>query len=158
MKTNRKLIAAIALGTLMALSPASPAQEKQDAPKPAAPAAPAIPATPAPAPAARPRPDRTKQLAAMLNLTEEQQTKVKPVMEEEAKKTQELRDQKDLSPEDRRAKYTEIRNGTTAKLKPILTTEQWDKWEKLRTGGRPAQPGAPAIPAPAPTPPPAPAK
>lgn len=78
------------------------------------------------------RPDtqaRLNQMAEQLNLTAEQKEKVKPIMEAEREKMQGLRD---LAPEQRREKMQEIRKDQEAKLKPILTPEQFEKWKKLR--------------------------
>ncbi|HEY9174799.1 MAG TPA: Spy/CpxP family protein refolding chaperone [Verrucomicrobiae bacterium] len=78
------------------------------------------------------RPDtqaRLNQMAEQLNLTSEQKEKVKPIMEAEREKMQGLRD---LAPEQRREKMQEIRKDQEAKLKPILTPEQFEKWKKIR--------------------------
>jgi len=47
----------------------------------------------------------------------------------------ELRDNKDLSRQDRVAKLKEIREGVDTKVKAILTPEQLEKWNKLRSEG-----------------------
>ena len=54
---------------------------------------------------------------------------------EQAGKLRELRDEKDLSRQDRLAKLKELRQGLDAKVKPILTPEQLEKWNKLRSEG-----------------------
>jgi periplasmic protein CpxP/Spy len=74
--------------------------------------------------------DRTDAMAQRLGLTDEQKQKVRPIMEEEMKKLNDMRTQTDLKPEERRAKYMALREETNAKLKPILTPEQWDKHTK----------------------------
>jgi hypothetical protein len=56
------------------------------------------------------------------------------------------------------AKVKEIRESTSAKVKPILNDEQWQKWERMRNPAanrRPATPGAPAAPGAPPAPAPA---
>src|SRR5437879_475836 len=86
-------MSATVLGSLIALQPVGQAQEKKDE-KPAAPAAPAALASPAApafpaAPANRPEmraariEQRLKGMDRMLTLTEEQKTKIKPILEEE---------------------------------------------------------------------------
>jgi Spy/CpxP family protein refolding chaperone len=119
-----------------------------------APRAPGTPATPlppsmGPGGAARPMPmmrDRTDMLARVLNLTDEQKEKVRPILEEEQKK------------------MTEVREQTQAKLKPLLTPEQWEKFAGSPLSGQRVTPivtrpsGMPPV-APAPPPvPPAPSK
>jgi hypothetical protein len=89
-------------------------------------------------PAARPRGpvrDRLQQMSEQLKLTDEQKAKLKPILKEQAVKARELRDNKDLSREDRMAKVKEIREGLVEKVKPILTPEQLEKWNKLRSEG-----------------------
>lgn len=83
-------------------------------------------------------------IAKQLDLTDDQKTKLKPVIEEMQKKVTEMRKDTGLAPEDRRAKMKEIRDGMTAKMKEILTPEQLAKWEKMGAGGR--RPGAGAPP------------
>ena len=72
-------------------------------------------------------------MAEQLKLTDEQKEKLKPIFQEERKKVRELRDNKDLSRQDRVAKLKEIREDVTSKIKPILTPEQLEKWNKLRS-------------------------
>lgn len=87
-------------------------------------------------------------VAKQLDLTDDQKTKVKPILEEWQKKLGEFRKSAaDLSPEDRRTKMKELRDGVTAQLKPILTEEQLAKWEKMGQGMR--RQGGPGNPPPA---------
>ncbi|HEV2691828.1 MAG TPA: hypothetical protein VG347_02930 [Verrucomicrobiae bacterium] len=108
------------------------------------------------APAATPPPMRRPQimnaegLTKALDLTDDQKTKVKPILEDMQKQGADIRKDTSLAPEDRRAKMKEIRDAAGAKLKEILTPEQYAKWEKMAQGRRPAG-GAPAA-APATTP------
>lgn len=73
--------------------------------------------------------DRAQQVAEELNLTAEQKEKVKPILQEEREK---MRGLKDLAPDQRREKVKELRKEVADKLKPILTPEQLEKWQKLR--------------------------
>jgi Spy/CpxP family protein refolding chaperone len=111
------LVTALFVGGVISCGSMAQAQEKAAEPK-------------TNAPAARPPAsfNRTESLARRLNLTDEQKEKVRPIMEEETKKYEELRPTlKDMTPQDRSAKYKEIREATNAKLKLILTDEQWQK-------------------------------
>ncbi|MHB8521193.1 MAG: hypothetical protein ACYDH9_10595 [Limisphaerales bacterium] len=89
--------------------------------------------------------ERMKKLAADLDLTQEQQDKLKPVFQERNKKQRELRQDTSLSAEDRRAKAKTIRDDTAKQVKAILTPEQWEKYQKLqqpnRQRRRPQPPG-----------------
>ncbi|MGV3532959.1 MAG: hypothetical protein ACO1QR_11355 [Chthoniobacteraceae bacterium] len=75
------------------------------------------------------------QLKAMkesLTLTDEQAGKVKEVLAKNQEKQKALREDKDLSQEDRRAKMREIYQGMEEQLKPILTPEQMAKYKEQR--------------------------
>ena len=89
------------------------------------------------------------RLAEQLNLTAEQKGKIAPILKEQGEKMRALRDDQNLSREDRAAKLQEIRKEANAKIKPILTEEQARKWEEIqqrqgqrrgqRSGGEPPQ-------------------
>jgi hypothetical protein len=98
--------------------------------------------------------DRTDFLAQRLNLTPEQKVKVKPILDEESQKYAELRKQTALKPEERRAKYNTIRDETMAKLKEVLTGQQYERYARpfqVRTNAPAVRMtnSAPAVPAPA---------
>src|SRR5258705_9715550 len=75
---------------------------------------------------------RLKEISEQLKLSDEQKEKLKPMFQERAKKVRELRDNKELSREDRVAKVKELQSNFDGKLKEILTPEQLEKWNKLR--------------------------
>lgn len=127
------MIVALAAGSLFASS----TLQAQDAPKdkPAA-----------PTPGAR-RPGLSLDgLAKQLDLSDEQRVKIKPILEDLQKQVSELRQDTSIAPEDRPAKMKEIREGVSAKLKEILTPEQFAKWEKNAPGMR--RPGGAGSPPP----------
>jgi len=144
------LFAGLALGSLMAGTAVAQAQ----------PTNPPKALTITNAPAARPTMQGPADFwAQRLGLSDEQKQKVKPIFEEERQKFADLRKLADMKPEDRRTKYMAIREETSAKLKPILTPEQYDKYTKLfAQQGRVNPMTRPASPAPATPPPAAPAK
>jgi Spy/CpxP family protein refolding chaperone len=78
------------------------------------------------------RVEQQKKLVQDLKLTDEQKTKYKTLLQEEAKQRKELRENTALTPQERRAKAKETRDATTAKVKKVLTPEQFEKWEKAR--------------------------
>jgi Spy/CpxP family protein refolding chaperone len=101
-------------------------------------------------------------LTTNLVLTEAQIPKVKAVLDDQQKKMTDMRADASVAPADRGAKMQEIRTATTAKMKEILTPEQFAKYEKLpvaggRRGGG-GGPGGPGGGAPPPAPAPAPGK
>jgi hypothetical protein len=69
-----------------------------------------------------------------LNLSDEQAKKLEPVLKEQQKKLNALRRDTSLSRKDRVAKLKELQQGTDAKIKPLLTAEQTEKWQKMRLG------------------------
>ena len=119
------------------------------------------PALPTNVPGGRPLVrDRVEALASSLKLTDEQKEKVRPVLDAETKQIGELLKQADVSSADKRAKRMVIRQETNAKLKGILTPEQYERYTKPLQA-RPMSPGIgnnPNPPPAAPTPPAVPAK
>ena len=79
---------------------------------------------------------RIRQMDKVLALTEEQKQKLRPLFVEEAKTLSAVRDDKTLSLEAKIAKRKEVNAATQAKVKPLLTAEQAEKWEKLQTRTR----------------------
>ena len=142
MKLNKTLMIALAAGSLFASSPL----QAQDAPKDK----PADNKPTAPAPGMRRAPGLSlENLAKQLDLTDDQKVKIKPILEDLQKQIAELRKDTSVAPEDRPAKMKTIREGISAKLKEILTAEQFAKWEKLGPGMR--RPGGAGGPLPAAT-------
>jgi len=111
-----------AAGGLLLLGTTSPSQEKTEA-KPG------------------PRPDAKtlvaqmtlKQMSRELALTEEQKTKIKPILTEECDKMAVIQDDQSLSPVEKSTKCKECQAACRVKLKPILTAEQAEKWDQFRS-------------------------
>jgi Spy/CpxP family protein refolding chaperone len=122
-------LAALALGALVAIVPNARAQDTKDAAKPALPASGARSGRGGGA-------AQLDRLSERLKLTDDQKTKLQPILKEEAAKLRELRDDKTVTEEQRPAKAREIRQQYLAKIKPILTTEQFDQLKKMREQNR----------------------
>src|SRR5690348_1827288 len=73
--------------------------------------------------------DRVKHLTKELNLTEDQQAKIKSVLEDEQKKMSSLKQDSSLSREDRRTKFEEIRKNTSQQIRTILNEDQQKKYD-----------------------------
>ena len=125
--TTRSWVSALTLAATLSF----PAVMAEDAPKPAA---------PAPSADAQKRPPGDRQEAMReqrdawvkeLGATDEQMAKIREAMKAQAEKGRALRDDTTLSQDDRRAKMKEIRDGMTAKMKEILTPDQFAKYQKL---------------------------
>ena len=115
------LIAALALGGLMACSTLVTAQ---DAPKDATKGGKKGFSVE----------QRLEQMTTQLSLTDEQKPKVKAVLEDQQKKMQELRNETDQDA--RRTKMQDLRKETDTKMKGILTEEQFKKYQEMSQRGK----------------------
>ena len=127
------LLAALAAGALIAFTPTLRAEDKPERPdrseRPGGgPGGPGGPGQ---------RGDMLKKMAEELGLSDEQKSKLQEVFKAQREAM------KDLSPEERREKMKESREAMNAKVKEILTPEQFAKWEKIRDERRPGGPGGP---------------
>jgi Spy/CpxP family protein refolding chaperone len=128
------MIAALAVGGLIACSTPTLAQETN--------------ATPAPKQGGKKGnfsvERQVERLKTQLNLTDEQTPKVKASVEEFSK---ELMGVRTAAPEDRQAKMKEAQEAQAKRMKEILTPEQFEKWQKMaaqmgrRGQGGPGGPG-----------------
>ena len=75
---------------------------------------------------------RLKSLSEKLALTAEQKEKMRPLISDEVKFMHGLRENQDLTEEQRVSKEKDFRDTSRPKFKAILNEEQFDKFEKLR--------------------------
>jgi Spy/CpxP family protein refolding chaperone len=73
-----------------------------------------------------------ERMNEQLKLTDAQKPKVKAALEESQKKMQEMRGDSSVPQDQRREKMRALMDEQDKKLKAILTTEQYDKWQKAR--------------------------
>jgi len=136
MKLNQTLtILALAAGGLFAGSLALQAQTSTNAPPPL-----------------RARGLNFDNIAKQLDLTEAQKPKVKAVIDDYNQKMIDLRKDSSIAPTELRSKIKEIYDAMTAKLKAILTADQFAKWQKIGAGGSRPIPATGATPAGPPAP------
>ena len=131
--TKFSMMAVLTLGSVMALAPFARAEEKKDDD--------AKPKAPARERAARPQ-DRAKRIAEELKLTDEQKPKFEAAMKEQTAKMQEVRQDTNLSQQEKRTKFRELRQNLTASMKKVLDAEQFEKWEKMQQAGARGRGGA----------------
>lgn len=135
MKLNKTLmIAALVAGSVFAADIAVRAQDSTNTP----------PAGSPPGGGQRGRGGPSiEMLTTNLSLTADQIPKVKAALDEQRQKMGELRNETDQQV--RRTKMQALRTDTTAKMKEILTAEQFAKYEKMGPGMRGNRPpgGAP---------------
>jgi periplasmic protein CpxP/Spy len=74
---------------------------------------------------------RLQRMTQQLNLTDDQQQKLKPILDNESTQMQTLRSDSSLTQEERMAKMKEIRQSTSEQIKPILTADQQAKYAEM---------------------------
>ena len=86
---------------------------------------------------------RLQRMSQQLNLSDAQQQQIKPILENESKQMDSLREDTSLSQQDRWSKMTQIRQETSSQIKPILNSDQQQKYEEMmsRHGRGPGGPG-----------------
>ena len=143
--TKMTLIAALAVGSLLTLSPALRADDATNTPPSTPPAGGPPPGSPPGPSQMRARPN-FEMIAQRLNLTDDQKPKVKEIFDGQRQQMRDLFQNQDLSREDRMAKMKSIREDTDAKLKAVLTSDQFEQWQKMESrmrGPRNRPPGGP---------------
>jgi periplasmic protein CpxP/Spy len=76
--------------------------------------------------------DQVKMLSDRLNLTADQQTKIKPILEDQRTQMQALMKDDSLSQDDRRAKMHSLRESTNSKIRDLLTDDQKNQFDEMR--------------------------
>ena len=76
--------------------------------------------------------NRLKMLTEKLNLTDDQQTKIKPLLEDESSQMKAIHSDTSLTPQDQRAKMKSVHESTTEKINGVLTPEQQTKWKQMK--------------------------
>jgi len=84
--------------------------------------------------------ERGAKMAEELGLNDEQKGKMGDVMKEFGPKTKAIFEDASLSKEDKMAKMKAINEERNAKIKDILTAEQFEKWQKMQAAHRPGGP------------------
>jgi len=75
--------------------------------------------------------DHVKELSTKLNLTADQQTKVKTILEEHHQQIQAMMKDDSMSKEDKHAKMMSMHDSVHAKVRDILTDEQKPKFDAM---------------------------
>jgi periplasmic protein CpxP/Spy len=76
--------------------------------------------------------DRMKKLSQELNLTPDQQAKIKPIFQQARAQGKTIHQDASLTKEQKMAKMKELRQNTMAQMNEILTPEQQATWKQLR--------------------------
>ena len=76
---------------------------------------------------------RLQKLATELNLSDDQKTQLKPILEEEGSQMKALRDDSSLSRKDRMQKMQTIVSDSRSKMDPILNDDQKKKLADMKS-------------------------
>ena len=79
---------------------------------------------------------KLEKMATALQLTPAQKQQIRPILMEEAPKLKALKSDTSLPPMQKAMKMRQISEATDAKLQPILTPEQYQKWQQMRAQER----------------------
>jgi Spy/CpxP family protein refolding chaperone len=74
---------------------------------------------------------RLQMMTKQLNLTADQQQKIKPLLESESQQMQALHQDTSLSQEERMSKMQQIRQGTNEQIKSSLNPDQQQKFDEM---------------------------
>lgn len=75
--------------------------------------------------------DPVKMLSEKLNLSDDQQTKIKAIFADQHQQMQAIRDDSSLSQDDKRSKMHSLRDATHAKIREILNDDQKQKFDQM---------------------------
>jgi periplasmic protein CpxP/Spy len=143
MKTNQsRFFALAALTGLMSLGQLVRAEDTPATP----PTPPAPPAVAAPDAKARMNVQMEKMFTA-IKATDDQKEKLKPILKERNEKLRAMRQDSAISQDDKQAKQKEISQAANDKVKAILSSDQFEAFEKFQKDQRKARlQGAPETP------------
>lgn len=75
---------------------------------------------------------RLQQLTKDLNLTPEQQERLKPILERRSEDWMRVSDDKSLTEDQKRAKLKEVQEKYKPEISEVLTPEQREKWKAMK--------------------------
>ena len=76
--------------------------------------------------------DQIKHLSKKLNLNDDQQAKLRPILEDQRKQMDTIHNDSSLSREDRFGKMQELRKSSDDQIKSVLNPDQQKNFEKMR--------------------------
>ncbi len=76
--------------------------------------------------------DQLKHLTSKLNLSDDQQAKLKPILEEQRKEMEQVHNASSLSREERFHKMQELRQSSDTQIKSVLNEDQQKNFDKMR--------------------------
>ncbi len=82
--------------------------------------------------------DRLAKVSQALQLTADQKQQVLPILRMEAPQIQQVMNDPNLIPQQRASQLKQIAADVDGKIQPILTQQQWQKWQDMRRQERQA--------------------
>ncbi|MGH7969234.1 MAG: hypothetical protein ACREIC_10965 [Limisphaerales bacterium] len=82
------------------------------------------------------------KMSSELKLNDEQKTKITALLQADTKKRRELRADTSLERKDRREKNRALMQDENKQMKEILTSDQFEAWQKMNAQGRKRSAGA----------------
>jgi len=79
---------------------------------------------------------KLEKISAALQLTPAQKQQIAPILKEEAPKIMAVKNNTSLGPLQKGMQLRQIGEATDAKMQPILSPEQYQKWQQMRTQER----------------------
>lgn len=76
--------------------------------------------------------DQVKHLTQKLNLTSDQQAKLKPILEDQRKQMDQIHNDSSLSRDDRFSKMQQLRSSSDTQIRALLTEDQQKKFDAMR--------------------------
>jgi Spy/CpxP family protein refolding chaperone len=77
--------------------------------------------------------DHMAQMAKKLNLTQEQQDKLKPILEKQREQAQAIKNDSSLTSDQKREKFKALRQDMMSQVNGILTPEQQQQLQEMRS-------------------------
>ncbi|MGH9544683.1 MAG: hypothetical protein ACRD23_05655 [Terriglobales bacterium] len=76
--------------------------------------------------------DQLEHLTKKLKLSDDQQAKLKPILEDQRKQMEQIHNDSSLSREDRFSKMQELRQSSDTQVKSVLNEDQQKSFDKMR--------------------------
>jgi len=75
---------------------------------------------------------RLEEMSKQLNLTDDQRTKLKPILQDEAQQLQAVHNDASLSQDKKKAKAKEIHAASKPQINSVLTPDQQKQWKEMK--------------------------
>src|SRR5215469_1338627 len=76
--------------------------------------------------------EKAQKVAQVLNLSQQQQSQLQPILESEAPKVQAIMQDPNLSASEKQKKLKTVHSQTDPLIKSILTPVQYEQWQRIR--------------------------